>query len=1240
MNRTKLGKKNRSSRSRKRARFLAESLESRILLAGDTMAFHNAGLPLDTNDDGQRTALDALLIINDLNEHGSRDVVAGMSSAGLVDTNGDGVVSPADVVGIVNFLNRPSGESDAKVQVRLAVTPLDSLDPITSIGPNEEFLLRAFVTDITEAPEGVFGGFLDVNYTAELADVSGDVIHSDIFPNGPNSVTDVDGLLDEVGSFSNSFTGGGDTEQLLWSVPLTTEAVGTISFMGNPPDILPNNEFTLFGQNEGVLGEEIMFINTTLDVIDENAPVIPTANDDAFQLLEDSTLTVGPLAGVLNNDLPDGVALTASLVSNVQNGVLELNADGSFVYTPTTNFNGEDSFTYTASDGTTTSAVPALVTLTVSPVNDAPIAVNDSFTTPAGVTLIQTEPDVGLLANDTDVEGEVLELLTDEFVGPDNGILTASAQGGIAYIPDPGFIGVDTFTYIISDASGAISNRATVTINVVGSNNPVAVADSFSTTANTVLTVPAIGVLANDTDPNGDMLVAQLLTQPENGTVILGPSGALQYTPDLDFVGVDTFTYQASDGPLFSEPTTVTITVDDPFSTPPVARDDEFATLEDVVLTVDAPGVLENDTDFDGSPLTVSLLTQTSNGTVVLAPDGSFVYTPTLNFDGPTDSFTYEVSDGVRTDTATVTINVAPTTDAPITAPDNYIVQFETTLEVSAADGVLANDIDVDSPVITSLLLIEPANGVAVLQSDGSFTYTPDDGFVGIDSFTYGAQDGFLTQFETVTLDVQPPDLTSDLVSFRVAVTDSAGVELTELMTGDAFELRVFVDDISSAPQGGVFAAYADVLWASSLAVVTGAIDHGEIYVNGTSGVATTPGLLDEVGGFDGLEPLGGAEQLVFSVPMLATGAGELTFTTDPADDLPFGDVLLFETLEDAIPADLIFYGSTSVTVLGLPQPVAVADFYETSTNSITVSAAEGVLSNDLPADGGGSLIASLVQGPANGTLSLNANGSFTYVADAGFVGTDTFTYSASGVASSSVPATVSILVDDPDPNSVSGVVFFDSNNNGVREAAEHSFGGVNITLTGTTVFGDSVLLTTTTSASGAYSFGDLVAGSYVVTQEQPAITIDGTDTVNGEVASNDSIALELSGGVNATANFGERGLQPQFIGNSMFMSTRPVGGAGIGLNGDGTTSWYCLDSGFDGVESLTASVSADGSAVTVTALQNGTLIAGTVPVDSRNVVVLGNAQSGFFVRLNGPISALNLQAVANGEATDAVFAE
>src|SRR6185295_16996383 len=211
-----------------------------------------------------------------------------------------------------------------------------------------------------------------------------------------------------------------------------------------------------------------------------------------------ATLTVVAGSGVLTNDTDvEGTALTAALVTDVTHGTLTLNANGSFTYTPTANYSGPDSFTYKANDGTADSNT-VTVTITVNGVNDAPVAVADSYSVNEDATLTVVAGS-GVLTNDTDVEGSALTAALVSDVA--HGTLTLNGNGSFTYTPTANYSGSDTFTYKANDGT-ADSNTVTVTITVNGVNDaPAAVADSYSVNEDATLTVVAgSGVLTNDTD--------------------------------------------------------------------------------------------------------------------------------------------------------------------------------------------------------------------------------------------------------------------------------------------------------------------------------------------------------------------------------------------------------------------------------------------------------------------------------------------------------------------------------------------------------------------------------------------------------------------------------------------------------------------------------------------------------------------------------------------------------------------
>lgn len=554
----------------------------------------------------------------------------------------------------------------------------------------------------------------------------------------------------------------------LTAVLVTGVAHGTLSLSNNGAFVYtPSLNYTgvdtfTYRATDGLLSSDVATVTITVLPLND----APVALNDSYTVNEDTTLFV-PIAGVLENDSDvDGDLLSAALLSNPSNGTLTLSNNGSFVYRANTNYNGTDTFTYRATDGSLTSDV-ATVTIAILPVNDVPTVADDTYTTPEDTALIINAP--GVLANDSDLDNVTLESLLVNSVS--HGTLSLSNNGAFRYTPSLNYTGVDTFTYRATD--GALTSAvATVTITVTPVNDTPVVADDFYVTLeDTALTIPAAGVLTNDFDVDGDLLTSMLVSNVMHGTLSLSNNGAFHYTPSLNYTGIDTFVYRATDGSLTSGWAVVTITVL-PNNDAPVAVDDSFTTLEDTALTISAPGILTNDSDADGNSLMAVLVTGVQHGTLNLSGDGSFVYTPSLNYNG-VDSFTYRATDGVLTSgVATVTITVTPVNDGPSVGEGETASVLEDgqlfyTSIGTPQIGVLANDIDVDGDPLTALLVTGVAHGTLVLNPNGWFTYTPAANYFGSDGFTYVAHDGLTSSAPaTVSITVLP---VNDAPSFSSA---------------------------------------------------------------------------------------------------------------------------------------------------------------------------------------------------------------------------------------------------------------------------------------------------------------------------------------------------------------------------------------------------------------------------------------------------------------------------------------
>ena len=239
-------------------------------------------------------------------------------------------------------------------------------------------------------------------------------------------------------------------------------------------------------------------------------------------------------------------------------------------------------------------------------------------------------------------------------------------------------------------------------------------------------------------------------------------------------------------------------------NTPPQSADDAYSTDEDVDLVMSAPGVLDNDNDVNGDGLTAVLVTNPTHGTVSLNGDGSFTYNPDDDYNGA-DSFIYRADDGEDVgNLATVTITINPVNDAPVADDDSYSVVTGNMLSVSASDGVLDNDSDVDGDGLTAVLVTNPNDGTLILNSDGSFDYTPDAGFIGMDSFTYTANDGQLdSNVATVTITILPANTAPDCSAATTTVTfiwppdkRFVPVNIIDVTDADGDPITITIDEI------------------------------------------------------------------------------------------------------------------------------------------------------------------------------------------------------------------------------------------------------------------------------------------------------------------------------------------------------------------------------------------------------------------------------------------------------------
>jgi VCBS repeat-containing protein len=523
------------------------------------------------------------------------------------------------------------------------------------------------------------------------------------------------------------------------------------------------------GINESAEQTFVITVNPVNDAPIFTKGADQTVNEDAAaQSVSNwaTSISAGPA-----NESTQTVSFTVTNNNNALFSVQPaISADGTLTYTPSANASGTATVTVrltdnggTANGGINESAEQTFV-ITVNPVNDSPVAVAESYLVDEGAILVVNAP--GVLGNDTDVDGDPLTaILVTSTV---NGTLALNADGSFTYIHNGSETTSDNFTYKVND--GTIDgNTVTVTFTINPVNDaPVAVADEYDVPMGGTLTIDvANGLLANDTDAENNTLTAVLVDGPTYGTLTLNGDGSFSYEHNGSVTYTDSFTYRADDGTVQGSLVTVTINITG-VNNKPVSVADAYSVDEGGTLSVDAPGLLANDTDADNDALTAQMVDDVAHGILTFNADGSFIYV----HDGSeslTDAFTYRAYDGKQYGSAvTVTITINPLNDVPVAVVDSYTLNEGATLTVDAANGVLSNDTDAENDALEAILVTSPANGIITLNADGSFTYTHNGSETTSDSFTYkvndGTEDGSTV---TVTFTINPVN------DAPVAVADS-----------------------------------------------------------------------------------------------------------------------------------------------------------------------------------------------------------------------------------------------------------------------------------------------------------------------------------------------------------------------------------------------------------------------------------------------------------------------------------
>ncbi|WMN80427.1 tandem-95 repeat protein [Vibrio parahaemolyticus] len=746
------------------------------------------------------------------------------------------------------------------------------------------------------------------------------------------------------------------------------------------------------------------------------APVADIVADKAT-VVEDTPTIIK----VLGNDTFEGDGKVVSLDTNngPANGTVSINPDGSVTYTPNDNYVGKDTFTYIVTSGGVSESTT--VEVNVTPVNDAPVAKDDIATTQE-----DTAVTIDVLPNDTDVDGDKLSIESAS-VPKEQGTVEV-VNGKLVFTPTENFNGDAEIIYTVTD--GALTDQATVKVTVNAVNDtPVVesnIADQALAEDFTPYTIDLNTAFSDVDNVDGELTFS---VSGNSNIQVAIVNGIATITPTADWNGSETLTFTATDPSGESISQTVNFTV------APVADivADKATVVEDTSTVIK---VLGNDT-FEGDGKVVSLDTNNgpANGTVSVNPDGSVTYTPDDNYHG-TDSFTYIVTSGGVSESTTVSVDVTPVNDAPVAKDDIATTQEDTAVTID----VLPNDSDVDGDKLSIESASVPKEQGTVEVVNGKLVFTPAENFNGDAEITYTVTDGQLTDEAKVTVTVNPVNdaptikvdavesITEDAVSIDTVVatltvrdTDTSEDQLTVSLENNSNGYFVLVGDEVKLTQAGVDAVNNDELNLKDLTISASvsdgvnptASDSDSLIVNRVNDAPTVENAIADqelsedfatytIDLNDAFKDSDSA--LNFSVSgnsnvLVSIENGIATIS--PTADWNGSEALTFTATD---PSGESVSQTVNFTVASVADIVADKATVVEDTPTIIK-----VLGNDTFEGDDQVVSLDTNNGPANGTVSVNPDGSVTYTPNDNYHGTDSFTYI---VTSGGVSESTTVSVD------------------------------------------------------------------------------------------------------------------------------------------------------------------------------------------------------------------------------------
>ncbi|OBS95684.1 polymer-forming cytoskeletal family protein [Vibrio tasmaniensis] len=844
---------------------------------------------------------------------------------------------------------------------------------------------------------------------------------------------------------------------------LTDNGDGTYSFA-------PNENFNgdvnfSFNVSDGT---DTVTANIDVSVTPENDP--PVAGSTSYTVHEDNSITISNEQLLANSSDIEGEVAIDSVTYSGSDGVLEINGNGTYTFSPNENFNGEVSLDVVVVDEDD-AAVSTTAGITVLEVNDPPVAGPTSYTIDEDSVLTFNESQV--LLNASDIEGDV-QLVEINYDGPD-GIFSINGDGTCSFAPNENFNGQVQLDVTIQDEDGAQVDTH-ITVDVLPINDvPVSGDLAYSVEEDGSITLSQEQLLSQASDVDGDDLTASNLVVDGDATVVVNDDGSFTITPDANFNGDIDLTFDISDG-TDTLVATADLTVN-PVNDLPHPQDQTFSIGEDGILNFTDEDLLTGATDIDGDDLSVEGVTYTgADGVLTDNGDGSYSFAPNENFNGDVN-FSFDVSDGTDTVQANIDVSVTPENDPPVAGSTSYTVHEDNSITISD-EQLLANSSDIEGDVAVDSVTYSGTDGVFEDNGDGTYTFLPNENFNGEVSLDVvvtdeeGATEA-ITAGITV-LEVNDPPIAGS-TSYSVNEDEVITISTEQLLANASdIEGEVAIDSVNYTGSDGIFTDNGDGTFSfAPNANFDGDVSLDVVVTDEDGATATTTASIDVLPVNDA--PVSG--DLAYSVDedgsitlsqeqLLAQAsdvdgddltAANLTVDGDASvtanDDGSFtitpdanfnGDIDLNFDITDGdatlqATADLTVNPVNDLPTVGEPQFVTQEDTSFTFTE-------EQLLQNAGDIDGDNLSVENVASD--SGSLVDNGDGTYTFAPNENFDGNVNVTFDVNdGTATVPAEATIDVqsVVDMPELSIASDLVIasdnFESGSNGWNTGTESSQG-------------------------------------------------------------------------------------------------------------------------------------------------------------------------------------------------------